>query len=192
MKTENWVKIIGYESLYEISNFGNVRRIKRYGKNVSNMLLPYLSEKGYLKVGLCGVGKKKICKVHRLVATHFVENKNNLSEINHKNCIKTDNNAENLEWCTRKQNMVHASANNLIKKRVGKDNQASKPVIQLSISGEFIKKWDCLSDAKKGIGVSNAHIGCVCKGKRKKAGGFKWEYAEPDKLYFVIKHGEIV
>lgn len=188
MKEQNevWVPICGYEEVYKISSFGNIKRVSKYGKNIDTLLSPYMNEKGYLKVGLSVNGKRKIFKVHRLVAYHFIENKEFLQEVNHKNSIKTDNNVHNLEWCTRKQNMIHASVNNLIKKRIGKDNKGSRPVIQYSLSGEFIKKWDCLEEAKKGIGVKSAHIGCVCKGKRKQAGGFKWEYGHTNQTSFIL------
>jgi hypothetical protein len=68
------------------------------------------SDRGYLRVSL-GYGFSK--RVHRLVAEAFVPNPNNLPEVNHKDGNKANNNAMNLEWCTRKDNMAHAFASGL-------------------------------------------------------------------------------
>lgn len=59
----------------------------------------------------------------------------------------------------------------------------SKPVIQLSLDGKFIKEWIGASQAMKELGIDKASIGRVCQGKKKSAGGFKWSYKE---IYNVI------
>ena len=73
MNREIWKDIKGYEGIYQISNYGNVRNIKK-NKNLQ------LEEtfKGYLRTTLCKNGKKKHFKVHRLVAQTFLDNSNNL------------------------------------------------------------------------------------------------------------------
>ena len=68
---------------------------------------------GYKEVALSKDGKTKTVLLHRLIATHFVDNPDNLPCVNHKNGIKTDNRIENLEWVTRSQNTKHAYENNL-------------------------------------------------------------------------------
>lgn len=89
---EKWKKIEGFED-YEVSDLGNVRSLK-YGKV---RLLKQMRKSGYLSVTLCKDSKLYGFLVHRLVAQAFLDNPNNLPQINHKNEIKTDNHRNNLE-----------------------------------------------------------------------------------------------
>ena len=100
---EIWKPIPEYSGYkYEVSNLGNVRNLK------GHILKPFLIHQGYLVVALCSEGKKRNVRVNRLVAEHFVPNPQNKTEVNHINGIKTDNRAENLEWATKSENMIHA------------------------------------------------------------------------------------
>lgn len=85
---------------------------------------------GYLKAYLFEHGYENYEYVHILVALTFIPNPNNLPEVNHMNFVKSDNRACNLEWCTRKQNMEHASKMGRMKGRKNKN-----PPIQLSTEG---------------------------------------------------------
>jgi hypothetical protein len=115
---ENWLPIIGYEGLYEISNTGNVKALpKQYvsGKyyNVikvtSEVFLKFhINKAGYVQVTLCKNGKTKLFRVHRLVGMHFIPNPESKPQVNHKYGIKTDNRASELEWSTSKENNIHA------------------------------------------------------------------------------------
>lgn len=107
---ELWLPIKGYEGLYEVSNTGYVRSIRR---NI--MIKPYLNHTGYLMVNLWCNCKQDKRLVSRLVAEHFVENKMNKPYVNHINGIKTDNRCNNLEWCTQSENVKHAYDTNLHK-----------------------------------------------------------------------------
>lgn len=110
--TEIWKSIQGYEGLYEVSNLGNVRGLDRPFRNKQGIammkgrvLTPfYDSKQGYYKVKLCKDGKHKNFRIHRLVALAFLENPFNYTDVNHKDEDKTNNNVDNLEWCTRKYN----------------------------------------------------------------------------------------
>lgn len=113
---ETWVDIKGYEGIYQVSDLGNVRSIDRLNYNKGNnsyhktkgVIRKKVTHKnGYDQVMLANNGLK-LFLVHRLVANAFIENPSNKDEVNHINGIKTDNRAVNLEWCTRKENEIHA------------------------------------------------------------------------------------
>lgn len=97
---EQWKNISGYEDLYQVSNYGRVR--KTNGKN--NYLTPYCRSDGYEQVVLCKNSKTKTIRIHRLVAQAFIPNPSNLPEINHKDENKLNNNVDNLEWCDSSYN----------------------------------------------------------------------------------------
>ena len=105
LDSEKWKDIDGYDGMYQVSDLGRVRsrysgewRVLRGGKN----------SKGYLSVGLCKDSKQKSILVHRIVANAFIPNSDETKTIiNHKNEIKTDNRASNLEWCTVSYNNTY-------------------------------------------------------------------------------------
>ena len=107
MEKENWKEIKGFDGNYSVSSEGRVRSnglLK--GKNSKvRILKTEMSKKGYLRVGLTKDGKQKKYLVHRLVAIAFLDNPNNLPDVNHKNECKTDNRLINLEWMSRRDNM---------------------------------------------------------------------------------------
>ena len=107
---EIWKPIKGYVGLYEVSNLGNVRNAK------GRMLNPFPIHQGYLVVDLCHDWKKTHNRLNRIVAEAFIPNPENKTEVNHKNGNKTDNRAENLEWTSKSENMIHAYKTGLQKK----------------------------------------------------------------------------
>lgn len=112
--SEVWKDIKGYEGLYQISNLGRVKSLKRFNTNNANtkdrILKPSLDRKGYLHVVLCKNNKRYNKTLHRLVAEAFIENPENKPQVNHIDEDKTNNRVSNLEWMTNKENRNHGTA----------------------------------------------------------------------------------
>jgi hypothetical protein len=124
---EVWKDIRGYEGKYQVSNLGRVKSFDSYGK--IQYLKPTIHHNGYLQIVLYKNNKYLHYKVHRLVAQAFIPNAENKPEVNHKNCIKTDNRVDNLEWCTRQENVNHAVA--LGKYQLGKYRKNKRGNVKL-------------------------------------------------------------
>jgi len=130
MTNEKWAPAKDYENTYEVSNMGRVRSLDRlvptndrFGNKSSRkvrgkVLNCYLDAAGYKRADLKDGKKRTNQLVHRLVAFAFVENKHSKPHVNHKNGVKTDNSPENLEWCTHQENMAHAYATGLSKRKI--------------------------------------------------------------------------
>lgn len=107
--TEVWRPVVGFECYYDISNFGNVRRMHPGGFTRPGMILkPYLSPAGYPLVTLCRNNTKTRAPVHRLVAAAFLGPRPERLVINHKDHTPTNNRADNLEYITQSENAFHA------------------------------------------------------------------------------------
>lgn len=176
---EIWKDIKGYEGLYQVSNFGRVKSVKRKCKSIhGHRTVPEkiysisLDSYGYPIVSLHKDGKKKTRTVHRIVAEAFIENPLNLPQINHKDENKTNNCADNLEWCDNKYNLNYGTRNDRIKKT------QQKPVLQLDMDGNFIKEWGGANEIARETGMAQSAITRCCNGKRNYAYGYKWKYKE--------------
>lgn len=110
---EIWRDIEGYEELYQVSNLGNMKRIKGIQCKEDRLLKPATHRQGYKRIRISkhDVGKNYL--VHRLVALAFIPNPENKKFVNHINGIKDDNKVSNLEWSTYSENNQHAYDNNL-------------------------------------------------------------------------------
>ena len=115
--TEIWKDIVGYEGLYQVSNLGNVKRLKGYkgrGKGYiveEHLIQPSINSRGYQNVILCKNGKTKTFTMHRLVAIAFLDNSEKLPQVNHKDENKLNNCVDNLEWCDSQYNNNYGTRN---------------------------------------------------------------------------------
>ena len=165
MKKEYWKPVVGYEGHYQVSNFGRVKSIK-FGKEI---ILKQNIRGGYYIVNLSKNGIVKTYLVHRLVAEAFIDNTDNLPEVNHKDENKLNNNVDNLEWCTHEYNINYGTRNKKVSKKL------SKPVLQYTLDGEFVREWKSTIECGRN-GYDQGHVAACCNGKLKTYKGFIWEY----------------
>lgn len=118
---EIWKDIKGFEGLYQVSNFGRVKRLAHAVKTIKGqrnlgeqIKKQSVRKDGYMCVSIRKEGERFGFLVARLVAIHFIENPEGKSEVNHISGDKSDNNVANLEWTTRKENAQHAMRTGLM------------------------------------------------------------------------------
>lgn len=169
---EIWKPVVGYEGLYEVSNYGNVKSLNWGNRGFEKRMYLKKHNKGYLQVELCKNKSKKMFLVHRIVADAFLENPLKKTQINHKDYNRTNNNVENLEWCTVSENMKHSCL-----RRKEKPTKRKEKILQLDINGNFLRLWDNCISIKKEKGYSQTSIFECCENKRKTAYGYLWRYS---------------
>lgn len=153
---EVWKDVKGYEGVYQVSNYGRVRKIT---------ILKQCNKKGYRKISLHKQGTIKTFAVHRLVAEAFIPNPDNKLEVNHINAIKDDNNVNNLEWVTREENMKHAVNKGLLKP----DTNHNGLAIPVLMDDEIV--FDSIRKCAEYVGVDKSEIRKALKGKYKTVHG---------------------
>lgn len=199
---EIWKDIPEYEGLYQASNYGKIKSLERTimrkdGKpyfQKEHIMKQYLRKNGYLYVVLSKNGISKCKNVHKIIGETFLDWNNykftqkeinikyqkNQLEINHKSGIKSDNNINNLEWCTRGYNLQEAFRLGLnqppAKGKYGKDNFKSKKVIQKDENGNIIKIWNSITEAQNQLKIYNISKCCRNINYCKTSGGYRWEY----------------
>lgn len=193
---EVWKDIPGYEGMYQASNTGKIKSLTRivnssYGSKMritGKIKKLYQHPNGYVYVGLSKNGETRSCRVHRLIAMAFIENKSNLSDVNHKNGKKNDNRLSNLEWCSPSQNSIHAYEMKLRKSpnywegKFGALHNLSKAVEMRSKEGVIIKTFASIREAERNTGIANQNITKCLKGKRRSAGGYVWSFERTSQL----------
>lgn len=181
-------QVAGYEGIYEVDQFGRVYSLDRTKTVVDNgriyekpiagrQMKQSIHTKGYKTVSLTKNGSTKTMFVHRIVAEAFLPNPNNLPMVNHKDEDKTNNFIDNLEWCTASYNRTYGKAIERQAKKIrGRESKKKIAVIQRDMSGDFLNWFDSLTKAAENVNGSTSSISAVCKGKRKMAYGYLWEY----------------
>ena len=172
--------IKGFEGQYQVGNLGTVISMSYFGVDRIKPLKQVKHHCGYMVVKL---GEKNWSMVHRLVANAFIPNPENKRCVNHIDGNKQNNAASNLEWATHKENMTHAIKTGLRNphnnnKPFGSENPTRKPVLQYSLDGSFIKRWECISDAARHLNCSPAQIVNTIAGRHKTCRGFLWHRPE--------------
>ena len=194
MKEEIWKDIAGFEGFYKVSNYGNILSVRRTltRKNGSKItikeriLKPQIRSHGYYCVNLLKYCTRKGFTVHRLKAIAFIPNPLNKPQINHRDGNKLNNGyhadgGDNLEWNTHAENLQHALDNKLrrppMQGKFGSKHNRSKPVEQLSLNGNRIRKFESIMEASRETGINFRYISDCCRnGKAHK--GFRWNFIQ--------------
>lgn len=168
---EEWKEIPNYEN-YEASSFGQIRN-KKTGR-----ILKTACKGGYTQVGLSLNGYGKSFNVHRLIALTFLENPTNKPHINHKDKNRSNNNIENLEWCSALENNLHKCATleqktnqNL---KIWRVDINTNDKIQLYNSIQEAAKWCVENNYSPLEHNARGNISNVIRGIYKSSCGFKW------------------
>lgn len=161
MKKEIWKPVVGYEGLYMVSNFGRVYSCK-YKKLMK--LHDNGSGKGYKYIWGCRNGVKEKLYVHIMVAQAFIDNPNNLPEVNHKDENPHNNFVDNLEWCTHRYNSAYS--NNV-------------KVLMYTLDWVFEREWNSLKEIEDELGIPYQNVSANCRGKYESTHGHIFRYKEP-------------
>lgn len=182
---EIWKPVPGYESLYEVSNFGRVRNThywsshhKLIERRAYRILKQETTHDGYKRVVLTKCGESRHFSVHRLVGVAFIPNPDSLPQINHIDENPANNVVDNLEWCDEKQNCNHGQHRERISFRQTNNPYHSKTVNQFDMAGNFIRTFPSTREAERQTGIASEQISRVCLGKNQHAGGYHWEYTD--------------
>ena len=169
---EQWRTAIYDGEIYEdfkVSNLGRIKSLNYRRTGKSELMTPSENTDGYFKVNLRKNGENKTCYVHRLIAQTFIPNPENKPEINHIDEDKTNNRVDNLEWKWHKDNINHGTHNERSAKA------RSKPVLQFSLTGDFIREWSSTMECGRN-GFNQGAVAACCRGKLLQYKGFLWMY----------------
>ena len=180
---EEWKIIDGTNGRYEVSNTGKVRNLDYRNKGKIKEISQRKTESGRMLVTLFIDGNRKDFLVHRLVATAFIPNPDNLPEVNHGDGNPQNNYVNNLEWCDRIYNMQHAYRTGLmenakkaakitVRKLVEKSKEKMIPITAINMETAAFQKFDGINQAAIKLGIDCSYIVTVLKGKMHTTKGY--------------------
>ncbi len=186
-----------YRGQYQVSNKGNVRSLNYNHTGKIKLLKQNKKRSGYIIVSLPDIynhGKGKFFLVHRLVAFMFIENDDisNKIFVNHKDENKSNNNVDNLEWCTRSYNTLYGTCTERMREKTRNNKRHSIAVIAININNkdDYII-FPSMSAAQRSGIAFKTNISKCCRGKVKTAGGYAWKYlddvSDEDLIRYFIK-----
>ena len=192
---EIWKDIKGFEGMYQVSNLGRVRSVDRFDSigrlQKGNIKAIRDNGKGYKTVNLHKDNKDKKCRVHRLVATAFIENPDNKPEVHHIDSDRSNNKLENLQWVTSKENnnfpehIESMKKNpNWLKTRKSAVAKATEKAIVVNsrrtkfTRGDVSLEFSSLAEGARQLGLDRSRCAKVANGKRKHTHGYKVEYVQ--------------
>lgn len=160
---ELWTIIDCYAKHYDISTFGRVKSIKD-GKE--KILMPFFDKDGYLQIALSKNGIVKKFKIHRLVAQAFIANPDGKPQVNHIDGNKFNNHVSNLEWCTNRENNIHAVKTGLRKSQKGFGRKLTDEQVKWcrSVHIPFDKEYGSTALANR-FGISQPGMNAVVRRK---------------------------
>lgn len=169
-----WKPIKGFENLYAISDLGEIFSLPKFGSggHSGKILKNRLDKDGYCLVNLWKNSKRYTFKVHRLVAINFIDNPENLQQINHKDSCRTNNTIQNLEWCNAKQNSMHSwnkgRGFNPLHRRGEKSPNSKISDQQAELAKKLRRNGLKFKDISAIIGLSISQIHAICFGNSRK------------------------
>ena len=181
---EIWKDIEGYEDSHQISNLGRVKSKEREVSNGNGntrivkerILATHDNGNGYksTSLGNCSKGVNNRRYIHRLVAEHFLDNTDNLPQVNHINFDRSCNVVSNLEWISVGDN--HKHSNDAGRYRDGQE-ESMLAVCQFDIKSlKLIETYPCASIAAEAAGCRKRHIASICMGRSIQSNGYLWCY----------------
>ena len=187
MKTEIWKSLPEYAGI-EVSTFGRVRTLDKMVWNgrgtypvKGRVLKPRDNGNGYLQVNIKVDGKFTTKYMHRLVAETFISNPYDFSEVNHLDCNRTNNNVENLEFCTHSYNQNY-------KEKFGISTTESQghPLFAINLTTLEVSRFRSQGEASRALGFGQGSVSSVIRGKTKQAGGY-WFVSDDGHAVDVVK-----
>lgn len=187
LEGEEWREIPEWER-YAASSLGRIASLgapyicgDRICRRKPQLLTPRLTKESphYFSVVLSnGDRGRKSFLVHCLVARTFIPNYDNLPFINHKDENPRNNRVDNLEWCTQKYNCNYGTHNERMAKTISETAYQRRKVVQLSLTGDLISRFESITLAGRSLGVGPALISSCCRGITRSGYGYRWMYLQ--------------